>query len=140
MAKNPIPVEIRILAKKHLVIVRRDRRNLARNQGCCTVRNHIWLADFDSPTIELAAFFHELGHILLYRTTKSDCMSILSREGAAWELGFGVAKAEGYEWGYHSEAYTYGRECLRSYVDGEYDDTKPRAALNRPSTSNVGPG
>jgi len=43
-------------------------------------------------------------------------------------MGNGVHFTEaaklGFKWDYRSKQYDYGRECLASYVNGEYDDIK----------------
>jgi hypothetical protein len=94
-------------------------------------RNHmasagstIFLNEFDDPGIELAAFFHELGHVEVsrspyFRGDQSVCK--LSQEALAWEVGFTLARKEGYNWDYYSKQYNYARRCLKSYLHYERD-------------------
>lgn len=122
-----LPEEIIAFAKKYDVIVERQIDDYGINCGAYSGPNLIWLSStFDDPEEELAAFFHELGHIELGRLANkiSHHMCIVSSEGAAWEIGFAIAAKEGYKWNYHSKAYQYGRRCLKSYIGGEYDDLK----------------
>ena len=49
-------------------------------------------------------------------------MSTLSKEGAAWEVGFAYAAEHGRTWDYNSKEMKWARKQLASYVHGEYDD------------------
>lgn len=88
------------------------------NMSCCG--SIIFLNEFDDPDIELAAFFHELGHVEVSRTPylrQSGFFCKISQEAVAWEFGISIAIAEGYKWGYYSKELQYARKCLASYID-----------------------
>lgn len=75
---------------------------------------------FDDPEIKLVAFFHELGHALMAeRLGRTSRLSMISQEGAAWELGLGIALHHGYNWGYYSKELRWARKQLLSYVVSE---------------------
>ncbi len=62
-------------------------------------------------------------HLIYDRVLKRSCtMSKLSGEGAAWELGLGIAFEHGYKWDYYSDEMKWARRQLCSYINGEYDD------------------
>jgi len=59
--------------------------------NCYCGNDIIFMGEYDDPDILVAGIFHELGHILNSRAMskkRSDNMSIMSSEGAAWETGF----------------------------------------------------
>lgn len=125
MTVDNLPDTIIKIAKSKGVSVVRDTYNCDKNYGASSV-NEIFLGEFDDPEIELAAFFHELGHTLMNKfiLKRGYVMSTLSGEGTAWELGLGIAFEYGYKWDHNSHVMKWARKQLRSYVDGEYDDTK----------------
>lgn len=98
----------------------------AHNYGACS-SDTIFLAPFDDERWEKAAAFHELGHklsesVLFTKGLKKFYMSTLSKEGAAWEIGFNEMAKAGFILHYKSPEYQFARKCLSSYVGGEYDD------------------
>jgi hypothetical protein len=117
MAKNPIPETIRKLAAKYGVKVSRETYECEPNSAASAGEN-IYLGDFNNEGIELIAFFHELGHALSNERVfkRGRCMSILSAEGTAWELGLGIAYENGYSWDYNSPEIEWARRQLASYV------------------------
>lgn len=121
-----LPEVIKELAVKYGVNVQRNDER-GRNAGASAGKD-IWLGEFDNEDLELISFFHELGHTLSNeRVLKRGCqMSMLSGESLAWEIGLGIAYEHGYEWDYYSDTMKWARRQLRSYIDGEYDDTKER--------------
>jgi len=122
---NSIPIEITRISKENNVSVVRDTVNCDKNYGACA-GDEIFLGEFDDPKIEIAAFFHELGHIVNRRngTGRHFRMSMISQEGAAWETGFDLAYKYGHNYDYKSDVMIWARKQLSSYIDGEYDDTK----------------
>lgn len=126
-----LPGEIIKIAKDKDVFIVRDTDNCGKNYGA-SAGNDIFLGEFDDPEIELAAFFHELGHALMNKLIlKRGCvMSTLSGEGTAWELGLGIAFEYGHKWEHDSHVMKWARKQLRSYINGEYDDTKPANSHN----------
>lgn len=70
---------------------------------------------FDDSDIELVAFFHELGHIKAAETPRKYYLSVISKEGHAWELGLDLAHKNGYNWEPGSKEYEYAKQCLLSY-------------------------
>ena len=121
---NIIPKNIVHIANLYEVSVIRDVENCGKNSGACS-GNMIYLGEFNDPQIELMAFFHELGHHEANKLVKGrSYMSKLSCEGTAWELGLGIAANYGYKYENNHPAIIWARKQLRSYVDGEYDDTK----------------
>lgn len=112
------------LAEKYGVNVQRNNER-GRNAGASAGKD-IFLGEFDDADLELVSFFHELGHALLNDRVlmkRGSTMSTLSSEGTAWELGLGLAHENGYDWDYNSDTLIWARRQLRTYVDGEYDDT-----------------
>lgn len=89
-----------------------------RNNMACA-GSTIFLNEFDDPDIELAAFFHELGHVECGRSPyfhQHTPLCKMSQESLAWEVGLSIAAAEGYHWDYHSKQLKYARQCLISYI------------------------
>lgn len=121
-----LPEEIIKISEKHGVSVFRDIENCNKNSGT-SAGHEIFLGEFDDPQIELAAFFHELGHTLSNKLVlkRGRRMCTLSGEGTAWEIGLGIAFENGYKWDHDGRVMKWARKQLRSYIDGEYDDTKP---------------
>lgn len=117
--------EIKKIADKYKIELHLDNENCDKNYGASS-GNEIFLGVFDNLEIMMVAFFHELGHCLSneYIFKRGFSMSTLSAEGTAWELGLGIAFEHGYQWDYYSEPMRWARKQLRSYIDGEYDDTK----------------
>ena len=111
-----IPEIIVKLADKYGAIVSRDVVNCPRNQGASSGEN-IYLGEFDSPSIELVAFFHELGHVLSNSRVckRGRVFTILSGEGLAWELGLGIAFEEGFLWPQNSSEMKYARAQFATY-------------------------
>jgi hypothetical protein len=123
MKKDIIPLITDIANNYNVSVERSDQsdRNTAASAGDC-----IFMGEFDDSSIEILAFFHELGHTQSSKVIggRNQFMSTLSCEGLAWELGMGLAYEYGYEWAYNSPELKWARAQLRSYIDGEYDDTK----------------
>lgn len=113
--------DIRKIAKKYNVSVSRDSYNCENNEGACAGKN-IYLGEFDNHSIEIVAFFHELGHALSNELVcKRGCtMTRVSSEGLAWELGLGLAFDNGYKWGHDSPEMKYARERFRTYNKEEH--------------------
>ncbi len=111
-----LPIIIYEIAEKYRANVSRDTENCDCNSGGSAGRN-IWLGEFDDDEIELAAFFHELGHVLSdeYVLKRGKTFTKLSGEGLAWELGFGISFEHGYEWDYNSHVMKWAREQFRTY-------------------------
>ncbi len=108
---------IKELAVKYDVSVNRFPTDVQRNHGACA-GDDIMLGEFDDPDIELVAFFHELGHVLLRRFLTRGCtMCTLSHEGAAWEFGMEAAFDEGYRWEYQSKEMSWARAQLKTYAE-----------------------
>jgi hypothetical protein len=83
------------------------------------------MGEFDDPEIEIAAFFHELGHHVMSTTVlrgRGYTMSTMSAEGTAWEVGFGLAYEHGYVWNYSHKVMDWARKQLGSYWTSEYND------------------
>jgi hypothetical protein len=118
--------EIERLADKygvHLVSAKEGAEaNGAQPNNMSSAGSTIFLNEFDDPDIELAAFLHELGHVELGRTTyfhNEVSFCLISKEALAWEIGFSIAKKEGYDWDYYSKQYDYARKCLLSYLHAD---------------------
>jgi hypothetical protein len=81
------------------------------------------------------SFWHELGHILATRTHlragKTHSLSKLSNEGNAWETGLTEAAKYNRFWDYSDKEMEWARECLASYVKGEYDDLPYKKVAER---------
>lgn len=133
MSDPNLKEEIIKIAKQYGVSAIRDTENCKKNNGASAGRE-IFLGEFEDPQIELAAFFHELGHALSNELVlkRGRVMSKISGEGVAWEIGFGMAFEHGYEWDYDSHVMKWAREQLRSYIGGEYDDTLDRKSKTQP--------
>lgn len=115
--RRMISPRIQALAAKYKVPVNRFPTDVERNHGACAGED-IMLGEFDDPDIEIVAFFHELGHVLMNRRpNRGYTMCTLSREGAAWELGLDAAWAEGFEWKYQSKEMEWARAQLKTYAD-----------------------
>lgn len=107
---------IQALAAKYNVQVNRFPTDIERNRGACAGED-IMLGEFDDPDIELVAFFHELGHVLMNRRPhRGYSMCTISREGMAWEMGLDAAWAEGFTWEYQSKEMKWAREQLKTYI------------------------
>ena len=107
------------IATSYAVKVHHNHQDCGINRGCSSGRD-IFLGKFDDADIKLVAFFHELGHSLSYTVTKQDtCMSTISAEGLAWELGFGLARDFGFKYNYYSKEMNWAREQFKTYIDGE---------------------
>ncbi len=120
---NQIPENIKQYAKKYEVTVRRDTVYCEMNHAA-SADGEIFLGDFNNPEIEIGAFFHELGHIMIGREMRRGFyMSKISQEGWAWEKGLELAHENGFEWSYEGNIHKWARQQLRSYIGGEYDDT-----------------
>lgn len=122
---NPISNEILQLAKKYHVTVSRRHDGYGTNCGACYGEDIYLSNTFDDKDEELYAFFHELGHIELERKYhKGYHIEILLYEGAAWEIGYGLASKEGYSWAsdYNSKAFKYARREFTTYIGCEYDN------------------
>ena len=124
MSETEIPIELKEIAKKFGVTVERDICNCGEDYGASAGKN-IWLGSFSDSEIEKVAFFHEMGHTQSNKVTKRGrVMSTLSGEGLAWEIGLGIAHDNGYSWDYYGHVMKWARNQMRTYIDGEYDDTK----------------
>lgn len=100
------------LEKRFNVIIQKHE-DCDPNQAACA-GNMIWVGEFDDPEIELAAIFHEIGHIIsIFKT--GYCVSKISAEGMAWELAQNIAFDLGYVWKYDGKECQYARKCLNSY-------------------------
>ena len=107
------------IATSYAVKVYHNHQDSDDNYGGSAGRE-IFLGRFDDADIKLVAFFHELGHSLSHTVVKQDtCMSTISAEGLAWELGFGLARDFGFKYSYYSKEMTWAREQLKTYIDGE---------------------
>ena len=120
--------EIERLADKYGVKLVSAEENARANgeyrNNMASAGSTIFLNAFDDPELELAAFFHELGHIELERSPyfhQKVTFCKISQEALAWEIGFSLAMAEGYNWEYHSKQKCYARDRLKSYVNYEGD-------------------
>lgn len=125
-----ISKEIQELADFYNVNVFRDIWNDCDN--CGYYNGEIGLGKFDDPDLERMAFFHELGHHLLEKTsTRKYFLSTISKEGAAWEIGLTEAGRHGYFYDYYSKESKWAREQLHSYIGGEYDDIARKNNIDR---------
>lgn len=90
------------------------------NQGWSAGLDVIGLSKFADPSVELAAFFHELGHIYVAREGQKCgnkiALCTLSSEGAAWEKGFSLAASYGYTFAYDSHVCQWARYQLKTYL------------------------
>ena len=70
--------------------------------------------------IEIAAFFHELGHCESHKRLGPDhvYMSTLSMEGMAWEVGFSLAADYGYAWNFYHPVKQWACQQLATYLEG----------------------
>lgn len=102
------------LAQKYNVSVSRSNDCDRNHGGSCGI-DTIFLGEFDDPDIELVAFFHELGHLKAAETPRKYYLTIISKEGCAWELGLDLAFENGYNWEPDSKEYEYAKQCLLSY-------------------------
>lgn len=127
---NNIPIDMlfNTIQEIYNITIYRDYENYdgeVLNCGCCS-DDEIYLSRFDDESLEISAMFHELGHVESTNRDiffeRSHFVSTLSKEGMAWEVGFGLAAKHGFVWGYSSKQYQYARKCLATYVGGEYDD------------------
>jgi len=94
--------------------------------GGASTNDIIWIYPSVKQLIKEISFWHELGHIInrqeSIKSNRNYCMSTLSSEGCAWEIGLIEAAKHGRKWGYNSEQLRWARKQLASYVGGEYDD------------------
>lgn len=108
------------IASEFNVTVVRDTKYGSPNSGWAC-GGQIGLKIFDDPAIELVAFFHELGHIILSRDLKTVGrkyhLCALAMEGAAWEIGLNIAATYGYRFDFNGKEYKWAREQLSSYCD-----------------------
>ncbi len=121
---HDISNKIKHIAKMFKVTVCRDIENCDNNTAFCA-GNEIFIGKFDDSEIELAAFFHELGHYVMVSTVlcgRPHTMSKLSCEGTAWEVGFSIAHQYGYTWGYDHKVMKWARKQFSSYWNSEYND------------------
>lgn len=116
-----VPIHLQKVAEEYGATVTRDPFSGPNYASVVIGRQHIRLGPFTDPEEELAAFFHEIGHLelesLLKAAGRNQYTSVLAKEGAAWELGFCIARRHGYVWGYHSKAYAFARKCLATYTE-----------------------
>lgn len=100
------------------------------NQGACygsvLKRNGcIMLSKFDDPKLEFVAFFHELGHLLTSTLFKKPhCVSLMSYEGLAWEIGMDQAYRRGFDWEQDKQVQDYIGKCYSSYWNSERNNLK----------------
>jgi hypothetical protein len=113
---EPVPDIIIKLAHKYDVSVLRCFKFCDKNQGASCGTDKIFLGEFDDPDIELAAFFHELGHVKAAgMSPRKHWLTVISSEAFAWELGLDLAYENGYHWEDDSKEYQYAKKCLLSY-------------------------
>lgn len=118
--KTPIRGEFITIAAHHGVSVVRDLWNESLNRGSSS-GDRIMLGEFDDEEIEIAAFFHELGHCESHKRLGPDhvYMSTLSMEGMAWEVGFSIAADYGYAWNFYHPVKQWARQQLATYLEGD---------------------
>ena len=110
----------RIAKEYDLKVIRRSK--LCDDNAGALADIVIHLGKFDNLDLEMVAFFHEIGHFIY--SFPSFCF--LSKECMAWERGFVIARKHGYIWEYNSDEMKWARKQLRTYINGEYDDTKQK--------------
>ena len=64
--RRMVSPRIQALADKYKVSVNRFPTDVERNHGACAGED-IMLGEFDDPDIEIVAFFHELGRVIMTR-------------------------------------------------------------------------
>ena len=69
--------QLTALAAKHGVELHRDLENDCANNGWHTYGRVINLGPFDDPDLELVAFYHELGHLLLHAEALACAISLM---------------------------------------------------------------
>lgn len=113
------------IAKKYKIKILFDFQDCPYNQGA-SANDTIFLGKFDDEDVKLFAFFHELGHCIgmLGSPRVSHYLCKLSNEGAAWERGIELAAKHGYIYDYNSKEFEYGRKCLKSYFNSEYNELR----------------
>lgn len=89
-------------------------RNNGHSSGCSS----IYLgAYFDNNSIKTAAFFHELGHILIARSKISHILhkaSHVKYEALCWKIGFASARKT-YKITFNETEMKYAYNCLMTY-------------------------
>lgn len=107
------------IAASYAIKVYHDHQDCGTNRGVSSGRD-VYLGSFDDADIKLVAFFHELGHSLSHTVTKQDTfMSVVSSEGLAWELGFGIARDFGFKYTYSSKEMVWAREQFKTYINSD---------------------
>lgn len=115
--------ELREIATEYDIEVKLSRASGYRDGGWCSW-DTIWLYPTKKPWIRELSFWHELGHIMLCRTggIVTGHLSLVSCEGAAWEIGLRYAALHKRRWKYDSKELKWAREQLVSYIGSEGDD------------------
>lgn len=110
---------IRDYARKHRIVLLYPDPNPGRNRGG-QFRRHVWLGEFDKGDDLLAAFFHEVGHIIDVRREKNRYhdMPILEHELRAWTFGF--EEMHGYSFSPTRRMCRYMMEKLNTYNKEEH--------------------
>lgn len=99
------------------IVLHLDDIDCERNFAAYAGKKHIFMGTFDDPDIFITAFFHELGHCVNARLRRTNChLCKLSNEGAAWEMGFHLAKKYGFDWDYDSKERKWARKQLQTYI------------------------
>jgi len=119
LERNMTFEELEVVAQQYKIQLLRPEPGYLDEGGMSSI-DTIWLHESEEWKQELS-FWHELGHVLLNQET-GQAMSTISREGAAWELGLIEAAKYSRHWEYHSKELGWARQCLASYIHGQYDD------------------
>jgi hypothetical protein len=107
------------IAKYNIALFRGDPNGCGDNYGWSSY-GFIGLTHFDNEDIELIAFYHELSHIILGQKMQKAGNKVhlctLSNEGAAWEMAFNLAAADGFQFDYYHPTRQWAREQLKTYL------------------------
>jgi hypothetical protein len=91
--------------------------------------DEIMLGKYNDPKIEILCLFHEIGHIISSKTTTGIYCCTMYQESVAWEYGKNaivkyqdlISCTLDFD-DYYSIENEFIRKCLKSYLDGEYND------------------
>jgi len=90
------------------------------NDSYCAGKDEIILGIYDDEDLEIASFFHELGHCITKKKWEEGILKF-HMELDAWMVGL----TEAYKYGYHikSSTFEYMVKCIDSYIGYEERET-----------------
>ena len=109
--------------------------NIVYDNGAACVYDTIFMGRFNDQDLELAAFFHELGHIVSRKRMdlkQQSWMCTISNEAVAWEVGRSLAIEHGFKWDYHGKEMVYARQQLKGYADTNCRSDNPNGNWGLP--------